>query len=350
MTTNYQPSPILRALFVGASLVILIAGMKAAASILVVVLMALVFTILFTPVAGWLEKKGMSRALAQLITILGVIVGIVLLVAFMAVSMVQLVETIPSYATNAEAQKEALRTELTNLGLDVDQILSSLFQPGKWLEAVAGALGSVVGSLATTGFVLFLMIFMLLDASGFSMRLRMDLKPDNPVLVQVDKYTRDIRQYVWITTWINLMVGIINTVFLLILGVDFALLWGLISFILGYIPSIGFWLAMIPPFLLALLEFGWAKALIVFIGYVLINGSIENFVALKFIGKGLDLSPLVVVISMFFWGWVLGPAGALLSIPLTMMIKEVALESLDETRWLADLMGQGDSPEPETGK
>jgi predicted PurR-regulated permease PerM len=188
------------------------------------------------------------------------------------------------------------------------------------------------------------MVFMLLDASGFSTRLRMGLPPDNPVLAQVGKFTGDIRQYVWISTWINLLIGIINTVFLLILGVEFALLWGLLSFILGYIQGIGLWLALIPPFLLALLEFGWGKALLVLAGYVVINALIRNLVQPRFMGKGLDLSPLVVILSLFFWGWVLGPVGVLLSIPLTMMVKDIILESGDEARWLADLMGQGEVP------
>ena len=347
MTINYQPSPILRTLFVGASLVIVIAGMKAAASILVVVLLALLLSILFTPIAGWLGKKGLPPKLALIITILGVIIGILLLVAFVGASIAKLALSISAYASPAEARKESLQTLLANGGIDAEQILSALLQPGKWLEAIAVALGNVIGSLGSTVFVLLLLVFMLLDASNFSTRLRMDLRPDSPLLAQVGKFTKDIREYVWISTWINLLIGIINTVFLLFLGVDFALLWGLLSFILGYIQGIGVWLALIPPFLLALLEFGPGKALLVLAGYLVINALIRNLVQPRFMGKGLDLSPLVVVLSLFFWGWVLGPVGVLLSIPLTMMVKDILLESGDDARWLADLMGQGEIPDRE---
>jgi len=135
---------------------------------------------------------------------------------------------------------------------------------------------------------------------------------------------------------------LVDTIFLLILGVDFALLWGLLAFLLGYIPSVGFWFALIPPFILALFEFGITKALIVLVGYILINGSVQNFLQPKMMGSGLNLSPLVVVISLFFWAWVLGPIGALLAVPMTIIVKEIFLEGFDDTRGLAGLMGSRD--------
>jgi predicted PurR-regulated permease PerM len=147
----------------------------------------------------------------------GVIVGILLLVAFVGASIAELALSITAYAPSAESRIESLQTLLANGGIDAEQILSALIQPGRWLEAIAVAPGSVIRSLGSTVFVLSLLIFMLLDASGFSTRLRMDLKPDNPVLVQVGKFTTDSREYVWISTWINLLIGIMNAVFLLML-------------------------------------------------------------------------------------------------------------------------------------
>jgi predicted PurR-regulated permease PerM len=111
-----------------------------------------------------------------------------------------------------------------------------------------------------------------------------------------------------------------------------------LSFLTGYIPNIGFWIALIPPFILALLEFGAVKALIVLVGYVVINGGVQNFLQPKMMGAGLNLSTFVVMLSLFFWGWVLGPMGALLAVPLTMIVKEVFLDAYDETRPLAELM------------
>ena len=190
--------------------------------------------------------------------------------------------------------------------------------------------------------MLLVLIFMLLDTAGFTTRLKIGFPENNPTLVRFSGLVCDLRKYVSITTKINIFIGLVDTIFLLILGVDFALLWGLLAFLLCYIPSIGFWLALIPPFILALFEFGITKALIVLVGYILINGSVQNFLHPKMMGSGLNLSPLVVVISLFFWAWVLGPIGALLAVPMTIIVKEIFLEGFDDTRGLAVLMGSRD--------
>jgi predicted PurR-regulated permease PerM len=191
--------------------------------------------------------------------------------------------------------------------------------------------------------MLMVLIFFLLATPGLSTKLRLGSAANNPNLTRFRGLARDLREYVSITTWINLLVGVVNTVFLLLLGVDYALLWGLLSFLMGYIPNVGFWIALIPPFLLALLEFGAARALLVLVGYVVINGGVQNFLQPRMMGAGLNLSPFIVVLSLFFWGWVLGPMGALLAVPLTMIVKEVFLEAYDDTRGLAELMS-ADTP------
>jgi hypothetical protein len=136
---------------------------------------------------------------------------------------------------------------------------------------------------------------------------------------------------------INLLVGVGDTVFLLILGVDFAVLWGLLAWLMGYIPSIGFMIALVPPVLMAYAQYGLQTALIVLIGYVLINGGVQNFIQPKRMGDSLKISPLVVFVSLFVWGYLLGGIGAILAVPLTMLIV-LALENFPGTRTLAVLM------------
>jgi predicted PurR-regulated permease PerM len=125
--------------------------------------------------------------------------------------------------------------------------------------------------------------------------------------------------------------------------VDFAVLWGVLAFLTGYIPNVGFWIAFVPPFLMALLQFGAAKALIVLVGYIVINGVVQSFLQPKMMGTGLNLNTFVVVMSLFFWGWVLGPLGALLAVPLTMIVKDVFLDAYEETRGISELMN-ADAP------
>ncbi len=132
--------------------------------------------------------------------------------------------------------------------------------------------------------------------------------------------------------------GLLVYFFLLIVGVDYPLLWAVLAFVLNYIPTIGSIIALIPPFLLAMVQLGFIDSIIVLAGYLTINTIMGNILEPKFMGKGLGLSTLVVFLSLVFWGWVLGPIGMLLSVPLTITIK-IALDSSEETRWLAVMLG-----------
>jgi AI-2 transport protein TqsA len=160
----------------------------------------------------------------------------------------------------------------------------------------------------------------------------------------------EVRQYVNILTVINFLVALGDTVLLVILGIPFALLWGILAFFMGYIPSIGWWISLIPPFLIAWSQYGIGTALIVLVAYVVINGGVQNIVQPKMMGKGLRISPLVVFISVIFWASVLGGLGALVAVPMTMLVMKI-LGSAENTRWILALMRVGSgSDEDETGE
>lgn len=156
--------------------------------------------------------------------------------------------------------------------------------------------------------------------------------------------TKDVQQYISITTMINFFVGLGNALILLILGVPFAILWGILAWIMGYIPVVGFWIALIPPTLLAWVTLGFPTAVIVFLAFVIINGSVENFVKPRVMGEGLNISPLLVFISIFVWAWILGGAGAIAAIPLTLLILSV-LDSFEATQWIVVLLRPPSSSE-----
>jgi predicted PurR-regulated permease PerM len=138
-------------------------------------------------------------------------------------------------------------------------------------------------------------------------------------------------------TGVNFLVGLGDTLFLLVLGVDYAILWGLLAWFMGYIPSIGFMIALVPPVLLAYAEYGVQTAIVVLLGYILINGGVQNFIQPKIMGDRLRISPLVVFVGLFVWGYLLGGIGAILAVPLTMLVL-IALENFPGTRNLAILM------------
>jgi len=339
MNTNTRNSSIIPVLIAGASLFVLFFGMKLTSSILSPILLAVVIAISVTPLMNWLMKKGLSSGLTLAVTILVMVLVIVGMIVLIGFSVSQLVATLPQYAENLQGQKAALQSTLDSSGIDVNQITAIKdTDPGKLLGYVGSLFGGIVGVLSGALMMVMVLIFLLLATPGLSKELRFGFPADNPTLDRIRSLAKDLREYVSITTGINFMVGVVNTVFLIILGVDFPVLWGLLAFLLGYIPSVGFWLALIPPAALAFLEFGPTKALIVLIGYVVINGGVQNFIQPKLMGSGLNISPLVVVLSLFFWTWILGPMGALLAVPLTMIVKEIFLEGFDDTRGLSVLM------------
>ena len=155
---------------------------------------------------------------------------------------------------------------------------------------------------------------------------------------RVQSVTDNINKYITIKTWISLITGLLATILLYIIGVDYPILWGVLAFLLNYIPTIGSIIALIPPAMLAFIQFGIGDTIFVVAGYLVINTVMGNILEPKFMGQGLGLSALVVFLSLIFWGWVLGPVGMLLSVPLTITIK-IALDSSEETRWIAVLLG-----------
>ena len=170
---------------------------------------------------------------------------------------------------------------------------------------------------------------------------------DHPTLSRIHNSTTSVATYLRLLTYINLIIGIADAILLWALGIPSPLLWGFLAFITGYIPFIGFWLAMIPVLILGYLQGGVGLALFILVGYVLINGTLSNIVAPRVYGKGLDLSPVVTLVAVLFWGAILGSLGAMLAVPLTAILSSVLLISYPETKWLAILMREGTAAKDE---
>ncbi|MGW8180696.1 MAG: AI-2E family transporter, partial [bacterium] len=219
-------------------------------------------------------------------------------------------------------------------------ILSDALSPGSVMRFAASLLSSL-GGLITNAFVILLtVVFMLLEASSFPLKLRAVLADPGSSLVHFSTIAANINRYIALKTLVSLTTGFAAWLWLTILNVDFAILWGLLTFILNYIPNIGSIIAAISPTLLALIQFGPGSALLVIAGFLVINAVLGSIVEPRLMGYGLDLSTLVVFVSLVVWQWVLGPVGMLLSVPLTMTLK-IALESHEDTRWIGVLLGSG---------
>jgi len=322
-----------------ASVFIIIWGTRYLASILNPILLAIVITITVLPLPNKLMKRGLSAGAAVVVTIL-VVFGVLVLVAWLVVaSMGHLSADVPGYESTAAAtatEPSAGPTGQPQIDAILAQIESAIEakQAAQILVKTIAALAPAVVQLFMTGLIF---AFMLGSAIALPRATRGSFDPASPVLMRVSKLTEDVRIYMSTMTLVNLLVGMGDALLLVVMGINYAVLWGILAFFLGFIPSIGFWIALIPPVILAYLEYGIEKALIVFAAYVLINGGVQNFVQPKLMGDRLRISPVVVFVSLFVWGFILGGIGAILAVPLTLLILAV-LESFDSTRWLAIVM------------
>lgn len=325
-----------------ASIVIIVFGIQSSAYIVNSILLAAVITIGVLPLPRGLIRRGMRPSAAFILSLVLVVVVLVAIVA-LAVSSISRVSSELESAESDQSTMLELESDIGPLRdlLPRIQNLISEEDLNKVLEIVVRFAGQFVAQFAAVALIF---IFMLSAVIVTPISDQMGEATDSATAERISEVTHDVQQYISITTLVNFLVGLSNAVLLLILGVPFAILWGILSWILGYIPVVGFWLALIPPTLLAWVIQGLPTAVIVFLGFVIINGSVENLVKPRIMGKGLNMTPLVIFISIFFWGWVLGGLGAILAIPLTLIILSV-LDSFEVTRWIVVLVRPSTSSE-----
>jgi len=271
--------------------------------------------------------------LALVLTILMVVALLGLVIATVFFSVTKLSTELPTYMESASVQASTDLSSTTDpeTTTQVDMTITSIG------PVAQGLLGSVLNMLVQFGWALFIFFFMISAALALPAPSRLGLDPNTPAIGRVTHLTEDVRKYMTILTGINFLVGLGDTIFLMILGVDYAVLWGLLAWFMGYIPSIGFIIALIPPVLMAYAQYGLHTAVVVLVGYILINGGVQNFIQPKLMGQRLKISPVVVFVGLFVWGYLLGGIGAIVAVPMTMLVL-IIMENFEGTRPLAVLM------------
>lgn len=334
-----KPSKTFQMMLILASFIIIVAGMKAAEAIIVPFLLSLFIAIIVLPPFIWLQEKRIPKAIALVTIILSFLFFIFLIGLLISSSVNDFLTKLPFYEQRLEAQtQEIIHWLIAKELIEPDFEISNAFNPSVILKIVGDAFNQA-SNLFTNGFLILLtVIFILLEEVSLPKKIKKMSANPQKALAQIQAVTKNINKYIAIKTAISLVTGLLVYFLLLVVGVDYPLLWGVLAFTLNFIPTIGSIIALIPPVLLTIIQFGFGKALIVLIGYIVINTIMGNILEPKFMGTGLGLSTLVVFLSLIFWGWVLGPIGMLLSVPLTIAIK-IGLDSSDETRWLAILLG-----------
>jgi len=340
MAISDSKSPIARFLFVMAAFVIVVAGLKSAESILVPFFLSLFVAIISSSPLIWLRNKGLPTWLALIVIMLFLVVvgmGIGLIIGS---SITGFTSDLPIYQAKLSLITEQLFTKLNDFGLKVDvEQLRDSFKPEKALSLAGSTLASLGNLMSDFLIILLLVAFILAEQVNFSSKLQTNAKMKQSVDT-LNKFTVSVNQYIAIKTLMSLLTGSIIFIWLWILGLDYCVLWGLLAFLLNFIPTLGSILAAVPAVLLALVQLTFGDAFLVAIGFLFVNFVVGNLIEPKVMGKGLDLSPLVVFLSLVFWGWVFGPVGMLLSIPLTIMVK-LALENFEDTKWISVMLGSG---------
>jgi predicted PurR-regulated permease PerM len=326
-------------LITAAAFVIVVAGMREAQDILVPFLLSGFIAIIAAPALFFLTERRIPTALALLLVIAVIVAGGVLVGILVGESVDDFSAQLPLYQERLNNQTGVLLKWLAEYGISVsEQAASKLVDPGKAMKMAAAGLNTLGSLLTNTFLILLTVIFILLEASSFPTKLKHVMTDPDQGLASLDHFLENIKRYMAIKTLTSLATGILIALWLWAVGVDYPLLWGVLAFLLNFVPNIGSFLAAVPALLLALIQLGTGGTLWALLGYVLINNLIGAVIEPRFMGRGLGLSTLVVFLSLVFWGWVLGPVGMFLSVPLTMMVK-IGLDSNEQTRWIAVLLG-----------
>ncbi|MBK1704081.1 AI-2E family transporter [Halochromatium glycolicum] len=336
-----------KALIIFAAFVVAVAGMRAASGILVPLMLAMFVASICAPAFFAMQRLRIPPVAAIMILLLALVLIAMLTVPIIEVSLRGLQERLPTYQTVVQRQFEGLLQWLEGLGADVDeQELRALLDWRSAFAFASSSLARATGLVGQTFFVLLLTAFILLEAQYLPHKLRGSPEFSPVFWRRFEQVLSDVRGYMTMKTLTSLLTGGLVLLWVFTLQIDFAPLLGFLAFVLNYIPVFGSVLAGVPGVTLALVQHGPWTALLCAVGYIAINVGVSNIIEPRFMGRGLGLSPLVVIFSLVFWDWVFGPVGMLLSLPLTMIAK-IAMEGFPESRWVAALLsGARQSPLP----
>jgi len=328
-----------RVLIVLASFVVVVAGMKSAQPLMTTFLLSGFFAIICAPPFLFMQHRGLPAWLSLIVIVLFIVVIQILFFTLIATSIADFTQQLPEYQARLQTLFSSFVDHLSHLGVALPEAaIRDHFNPAFIFKFSANALGSLGSVLSNSFMIILTVIFMLFEGVSLPLKLEKAFGKESLHLASFSRFITTVKRYMTIKTSISLLTGVVIYLWLLVLGVDYALLWGVLAFFLNFVPNIGSIIAAVPAVLMALIQIGPWSALFSGLGYFLVNMVVGNIIEPRYMGNGLGLSTLVVFLSLVFWGWVFGPVGMLLSVPLTILIK-IALESSNDTRWMAVLMG-----------
>jgi len=323
-----------------AAAIIVAAGIRSVAWLVGPVFLALVIVISVAPVQRWFRRRGWPGWAVTLVLVVAVYAVVLAIALAVIVSIARLATALPEYAAQSRALTGSLTDVLARFGVgaaELRQVVESL-DLGKLAGLLGALLGSVAGLAGNLVFVLTLLLFLSVESGNVGARLAL-IAADRPVMHEaLGDFARGTRQYMLVTTVFGFIVAVLDTIALVLLGIPLAVMWGVLAFVTNYIPNIGFIIGVAPPALLALLIGGPGLMVLVIVVYALLNFVIQSLIQPRFVGDAVGLSTTVAFLALAFWTWLLGPLGAILAIPLTLLAKAVLVDVDPRASWADALM------------
>ncbi len=331
-----------RTVFMLAVLVGLALGLRATRGMTAPILLGLVVVIGASPLVGILTRRRVPPVLAYIISLIVIVVAILALMFLMSYMIFQTRNLLPDLQDQLMVLEQDVADTFAGWGIDITGVIKDqILKPENIVGWAQAALSALYGALKSVSLIVFIVAYLLVEVSGFRGRFYQALGEDRPALKRWQTWTQDTRSYLGITTVLAAIIAVLNFALLWALGVPYPFTWAFLSFVMSYIPNLGFIIALLPPVTLAILQRSWGMVIGVVVGYLVINFVADSVFKPKILKKGVDLPVAVSFLSLLVWGFVLGPIGALLAVPMTMMVRTVLLEASPETEPLALLMRSG---------
>lgn len=321
-----------------AALVIILTGLKAAAAIVVPFLLAIFIAIICSPLIQLLHRWHVPKLVGIFVVMALILLLGTTLVSIVVQSLAELSRSLPEYQAQLNQAVLLILNRLADYHLVIEprQLLSHI-NPGSAMTLATNTLAGLGAMLTNTLLIILIVVFMLLEAHSIPAKVQLAMTNPTERLAQINHFLQSVNRYIAIKTIMSLLTGMVVALMLWWLGVSYALLWGVLAFLLNYIPNIGSIIAAVPAVLMAFVDGGFSLAFGAAVVFIAVNLLVGNMLEPRLMGRGLGLSTLVVFLSLIFWGWMLGTVGMLLSVPLTMIVK-IGLENSQSGRWVAVLL------------
>jgi len=326
------------------------AAVRGAAGIVAPTMLALVLTIGVLPVESWARRRGWPGWLAVLFALVTAYAVLAVLLVGTIICLIKLVDLVPQYTKDAQNLTDQAQDGLSKLGVGTGSTKDALdkLDLGKVADLLADLLSGILGALGGLFFVVTLIFFFVVAIPGFRPRIAWLSRSKPQLAGSLAKFVNGTQHYLVMTALFGAIVGALDAGALWLIGVPLPLAWGFFSFITNFIPNIGFVIGIIPPALIALLDSGWEQMVLVIVVYSVLNVTIQTFIQPRFVGNSVGLSAEITFMSLVVWTFLLGALGALLAVPMTLLVRALFLDSDPRAAWAAPLIdAQVKDPEPE---